>query len=153
MITIKQETLNEETISRLIELSQEWVDEDSCFGMVTNSKDDLKEPLFLARLDNHIIGYVFGHFYVTEKKTSYIPVGAKCFEVDELFVSKKYRNQGIGKRLFKALENHVKDDCLYITLATSNKDYVKVLNFYQNLVGMTFHSAFLIKDTKEKDGE
>lgn len=151
MITVKQENLNKETNKRLIELSQIWVDEDSCFGMVTNTDEDLREPLVLARDNGVIIGYAFGHFYVTEKRTSYIHVGAKCFMVDELFVLKEYRNQGIGKKLFDLLESIVVNDCEYLTLATSNKDYLKVLNFYQNKVNMTFHDAFLIKN--EKDGK
>ena len=154
MTEIKRETLNnEQVVTRLIELSKEWVDEDSCFGMVANTKEDLKEPLFVAVNNNLIVGYIFGHFYAPKKRTSYIPIGAKCFDVDELYVSKEYRNQGIGKRLFEALETVVKEDCEYITLSTSNKDYRKVLNFYSNKVDMTFHDAFLIKSTKEKDGE
>ena len=144
----KKETLTDIVVEQLISLSKEWVEEDCCFGMAANSRDDLKEPLFVAVEDNIIVGYIFGHYYEQEKKTSYIEIGEKCFDVDELYVKKEYRDQGIGKTLFDMMEAEVKDNCKYITLATSNKDYRKVLRFYTELGGMTFHSAFLIKEMK-----
>ncbi|MCR4911296.1 MAG: GNAT family N-acetyltransferase [Bacilli bacterium] len=144
----KKETLTDDVIEQLISLSKEWVEEDCCFGMVANTRDDLKEPLFVAVEDNIIVGYIFGHYYEQEKKTSYIEIGEKCFDVDELYVKKEYRDQGIGRILFNVMELEVKDKCKYITLATSNKDYKKVLKFYTEIEDMTFHSAFLIKEMK-----
>ena len=47
------------------------------------------------------------------------------------------------------LEIFGKFDCSYITLATSTKNYEEILKFYTKMVGMTFHSAFLIKNTKD----
>ncbi len=65
--------------------------------------------------------------------------------VDEIYVNPAYRNQGIGKTLFRMLEEYVKSDCQYITGSTSTKDYKKILNFYVDELDMNFHSAFLIK--------
>ena len=149
MIEIKKETLdNPEVVEQLIELSIEWVEEDSCFGMVANTKEDLKEPLYVAYDGNNIVGYIFGHFYNRESKLTPMEVGDKCFMVDELYVKKEYRSQGIGGSLFKKMELEVKDKCEYIVLSTSNKDYRKVLKFYSDMMDMTFHSAFLYKKTK-----
>lgn len=150
MIEIKKGTLtNEDTVKQLIDLSQVWVGENSTFGLIKNTREDLKEPLFIAVDGNKIIGYTFGHFYTTERKTSYIEIGEKCFDIDEIFVLEQYRNQGIGEKLFRAVESCVKDECVYITLATATKDYEKILRFYTKMVGMTFHDAFLIKSCKD----
>ena len=146
---IRKESLSESEYLRLIELSRKWVEEDICFGMVENSKEDIKFPIYLAIKDDEIIGYIFGHYYVKEKKNiNLIDIGQKCFDVDELYVVKEYRNLGIGKALFKTLENEIKDKIDFMTLPTSNKDYQKVLKFYCEDNDMTFHSAYLVKKYK-----
>ncbi len=137
--------LDEKTISELINLSKKWEEENCSWGIIANTKDDLKEPLFVAVEEDEIIGYIFGHFQIQENKTSYIEIGSKYFYVDELYVLPEYRNKGIGKKLFKLLESHVKSDCQYITLSTSTKNYKSILHFYVDELDMNFHSAFLIK--------
>ena len=149
MSTYKKAQFDEKTVARLIELSKQWVDEDSCFGMVVNTKEDLKEPCFLALDNDVIVGYGFGHFYELEKKVTPIQAGAKCFEIDEIYVLSEYRSKGIGRELFSLLEKEAIKEADYITLATSNKDYQKVLKFYAEDNNMVFHSAFLTKDLKK----
>ena len=89
-----------------------------------------------------------GKYFVEDQKRSYIEVGDKCFEVEELYVIPNYRSKGIGKTLFSLLEKEVKDNVQYIVLGTSTKDYKKTLKFYIDDNDMTYHSAFLIKKTK-----
>ncbi len=148
MIDIVRATLDEKTIEELISLSLEWEKEDITFGYRKNTKEDLFEPCFLAKDESKTIGYIFGHYYDNEKQVADIAIGDKCFEVDELYVVKEYRNKGIGKILFDTLEEEVKDSVSYITLPTATKDYLRILHFYHDEVGMTFHSAFLFKKTK-----
>ena len=140
--------LDERTVQSLIELSKKWEKENCCHGIVANTKDDLKEPLSVAIENDEIVGYIFGHYYVPENRTSYIEIGSKCFMIDELYILPEYRSLGIGKKLFKRLENEVSGHCTYITLSTSTKDYKKILHFYVDELGMDFHSAFLIKTSK-----
>ena len=151
MIAIQKATFTDEVVEELINLSHVWSEECICFGLVPNTKEDLKEPCFIALDNNHIVGYIFGHFYDNEKKVScgedIIAIGEKCFDVDELYVLESYRNKGIGKKLFLELEKEVKDKVNFITLGTSTKDYRKILHFYIEEVDMTFHSAFLFKKT------
>ena len=149
MIEFKKAILTDDIVSQLIDLSGKWVEEDCSFGMVQNSKEDLHEPLYIALDGSKVVGYIFGRYYVTEKKTSYIEIGAPCFEVDELYVLPEYRDQGIGTQLFSLIENEVKKEVEYITLSTSTKDYQKTLKFYVKNNEMTYHSAFLIKSTKQ----
>lgn len=153
MIKYEIRKLDDDTIQQMIELSRLWVEEDCSYGLVENKASDLSEPLAVALDGEEIIGYIFGHFYKQENKTSYIEIGSECFFADELYVLPRYRCQGVGKALFRIMEDHVKGRCSYMTLSTSTKDYRAILNLYVEELGMNFHSAFLIKDMIEKSRE
>ncbi len=146
-MTYEKKELDENIVQSLIELSKAWENENCTHGIVANEADDIKEPLYVAIDDNKIIGYIFGHYYTVENKTSYIELGEKCFMIDELYVLPKYRSQGVGRELFRKLQSEVKNSCAYITCSTSTKDYKKILHFYVDELDMDFHSAFLIKPT------
>ena len=144
-IAIQKAVFDEKTVARLLELSQIWVDEDNCFGMVANTRDDLVEPCYIALDGDVIIGYAFGESIKASGKWGEIQEGDPCFRIDELYVLPEYRNQGIGKRLFSCLQEEAKSKAPYLVLNTSNKAYERILRFYCEDVGMTFHSAFLMK--------
>ena len=146
MIEIRKTDLNEEVVSRLIELSKIWDKENITGGYRANEKSDLYEPCYIALDGNKIVGYIFGHYQVRETKIGQIEVGTEVFYVEELYVIKEYRSLGIGKKLFKALEKEVKEKVKFITLSTSTKDYKRILKFYDEDLGMDFHSAFFIKE-------
>ena len=148
MIKFQRAILDQETIKQLIDLSYVWFNEDCSYGMRPNTKDDIYEACYIALDDKKIVGYGFGHYYTEDSKKSCIEVGSKCFEIDELYVLPNYRNQGIGKQLFKMLQDEVKEKIDYLTLATSTKDYKKALNFYAEQNNMNYHSAFLFKKMK-----
>ena len=150
MIEYKKVTLDDEVVFQLIELSKVWAEENVTFGYVPNERSDLNEPCIVALENNKIIGYVFGHYYDNEKKVADIAIGDKCFEVDELYVLKEYRSQGVGKKLFELINEEVQDKVSYVTLPTATKDYKRILKFYVEMMDMTFHSAFLFKKTNKK---
>ena len=145
MIEIREITLTEDRVAQLIALSQIWMDENISNGMRANEREDLQEPVFAALDGDKIVGYAFGHAYIKEKKTDSVPVGSRCFDVDELYVLPAYRSQGIGGRLFQAVEAYAKTQGDFLTLATSTKDYKRVLHFYAEQNGMDFHDAYLTK--------
>ena len=149
MIRYELKNLDEDAIRQLIELSRLWVEEDCSNGMVVNEPDDLQSPVAVALDGETIVGYCFGHSYVQEKKTSYIDRGKACFSVDELYVLPQYRSMGIGKKLFRMIEEANKN-CDFLTLATSTKNYNAILKLYIEELGMNFHSAFLIKNLEER---
>ncbi len=142
---IQKANFDDATVARLIELSRSWEEENSTFGYRANTKEDLQEPCFIALDGATIIGYGFGHFYQATKKTAIHEIDDCCFEVDELFVLKAYRSQGIGKQLMEALEKEARSKAKAITLVTATKDYKKVLHFYDACAGMTFHDAYMFK--------
>ena len=151
MISYEKRTLTPDTVEQLIDLSRAWAEEDCCYGIVENTREDLCEPLFVAAEGNRIVGYIFGHFYTQEKKTSCIDSGCRCFAVDELYVLPEYRGCGIGGRLFRMLEEKTAPDCNYMTLTTSTKHYKGILKLYIEELDMHFHSAFLFKPTKPQE--
>ena len=137
--------LTEDRVAQLIALSQMWMDENISHGMRANGREDLQEPVFAALDGDRIVGYAFGHAYTADRRISSIPAGSACFEVDELYVLPACRSQGIGKRLFDAIEAYAGKSAQYLTLVSCTKDYRKVLHFYAVLGGMSFHDAFLTK--------
>lgn len=137
------------TVPQLIALSQIWVEESCSWGMVVNEENDLEEPLAVALDGDQIVGYCFGKYYSQERKNSCIPGGSRCFSVDELYVLPQYRGQGIGKTLFRMMEQHISEKCEFITLTTSTKNYKAILHLYAEELGMDFYSAVLVKKTGE----
>ena len=146
MIEIRTIPLTEDAARQLIALSRAWAEENCSNGMVENTREDLRQPVFAALEGEKIVGYAFGHAYTAEKKISSIPAGSACFEVDELYVLPACRSQGVGGRLFQAIQAYARTQADYLTLATSTKDYKRVLKFYAEQNGMVFHNAFLTKE-------
>ena len=142
-----------DTLRQLNELTGNWIKEDCSFGIVMTESDDWGELLLTALDGDRIVGFAYGGYYIKEKKTSYMDAGTRCFEVEGLYVLPEYRSMRIGKALYTRLEETVKSNCAYITLATSTKDYQRILKFYVEDLGMTFHSAFLFKSLEEPQCE
>ena len=145
---IKKAVLDEKTVNRLIELSGIWEEEGCTTGLIKNTAEDLREPVYAAYDGGEIIGYAFGHFYTQEKKAGYVQPGGKCFYLDELYVLPQYRSHGTGKRLFDAISAEAAEQADFLCLATSTKDYKRVLKFYVEDGKMDFHDAFLTKKLK-----
>lgn len=146
MFEIRKIELTDENAAQLIRLSEIWSEEGSTFGLIPNTREDIREPVIAALDGGRIVGYAFGHFYTTERKTSCIEIGSRCFDVDELYVLPEYRSQGLGGRLFRALEAEARGGAAYLTLSTATKDYKRILKFYIEDNDMFFHDAFLIKE-------
>ena len=142
---VKEIILNDENKDILIELSRKWVLEDISYGIIEDSIDDLKDKrIFVYELDNKYVGCILAH----EDKCKGFNIGSVISDdtdilvIDSFYVLKDYRSQGIGKALFKYVEELFAKD---IVLSTSTKDYEKIFNFYINEVGMEFHSALFFK--------
>lgn len=149
MIEYAYRNLDEDTVRQLVALSKLWVEEDCSYGMVANEADDLHAPVAVALDGDKIVGYCFGRSYVQEQSKSYMEAGTPCFSVDELYVLPAYRGSGIGGELFRMMEREVKKTCAFLTLATSTKNYKAILKLYIEELGMTFHSAFLMKNLED----
>lgn len=150
MYRTEKVTLNKSLMFELIELSKKWVDESISYGIVANSKEDFvgKDIYVAYNTRNKIVGYLLCSFFTENKQTPTIPKNSKVCFVDELYVLKNYRNKSIGKMLFEKMSDDIKDKCDYIELATSTKDYNRIIHFYQDILGLNFWSAMFFKKVK-----
>ena len=145
-MVITEETLTEELIRELIDLSVIWEGESSCFGYRRNTEEDIRgNRVFTARRNGKLCGYLFGHMEYITNMTSVIPEGSACFVTEELYVVPEERCRGIGHKLAEYTENAVRSEAEYILLSTAAKNWRAILHFYVDEVGMTFHSAMLFK--------
>ena len=149
-ILIKKQEFSLDLIEKLIPLSQDWIDEDISYGIVKNSVDDfLDKDIYVAYCNDMVIGYLLARSTIEEKGNSIIKNGSKVYYIEELYVSKKYRSQNIGKGLFNLAQQYARNNSInYIDLITSDKDYKRIFNFYIEQLGMEFFSANLIKRIK-----
>lgn len=149
-ILIKKQDFSLDLIEKLIPLSQDWIDEDISYGIVKNSVDDfLDKDIYVAYCNDMVIGYLLARSTIEEKGNSIIKKGSKVYYIEELYVSKKYRSQNIGKGLFNLAQQYARNNSInYIDLITSDKDYKRIFNFYIEQLGMEFFSANLIKELK-----
>lgn len=145
---IKEIKPNEEEVNELIGLSRLWVEEGISYGIIEDNPEDiLDKRVFVAKDDNRIVAYALVHETKAEKNiSSIIKDDEDIIEIDSIYVLKEYRNKGIGKALFKYIEDNTDID--NIVLATSTKDYKRIFHFYIDELGMDFHSALLFKKPK-----
>lgn len=143
------ETLDEFELEALINLSIEWDQEQCSTAYSVSTKYYYKDKeLFLAADETKIIGYALGTIKTLSQATSYNQVGEQAFELDELFVSKPYRNQKVGQELFKFVEERVASHVDLIKVIANASDYQKLLSLYVEDLGMDFKHALIIKRTR-----
>ncbi len=146
LILEKKEELKEEEIQRLIQLSFLWEQEEISYGLRANTYEDFKDyDVFTASIQGEIIGYLFSHVVRKDRDTSVMKKDDRILEIEEIYVEEKYRNYGIGKRLFDWAEEYYQGQIDFISLVTSTKDYRRILNFYIDKLGLNFYSASLFK--------
>jgi GNAT superfamily N-acetyltransferase len=102
-----------------------------------------------AALDGkEIIGYAMGHLTILTTASSLNAAGETAFVLDELYVRQSCRGKGVGKALFRFMENDVRDDVDVIDLIAASCRHADLLRFYIDELGMTFRYAGLSKRTK-----
>lgn len=131
-------------------LSKQFASENCCNGVVADNKEYFfDKKVAVCVLNNNVVGYAYGSLETEQKQKSYALVGDKYFYLDEIYVLPQYRCFGLGKKLYKFLEEYAKS-CQAKTIRVNavSKDYFKLLNFYVTELGMDFWSAFLVKNIK-----
>ena len=145
-IFLREVSCTEPVLSQLIGLSQEWEEEGSIHGYHKNEPDDIEgNRIFAAFRGEQMIGYLFGKMQETQKDSSIMPAGTRCFEIEEIYVQPALRSSGIGSRLFQLAQLAVTGEAQMLTLSTPTKNYQAILHFYIEQMGMQFWSARLFK--------
>lgn len=135
---------------QILELSKEWENENSTYGFYADELDYINENrCFVAHIEDTVIAYLFGKVFESKQMKSIMPEGTLYFELEEIYVTPKYRNYGIGSMLFDYLENTLRDEKItQMVLSTATKNYESIFNFYIKHMGMSFWSARLFKEIK-----
>lgn len=126
----------EKDLAEITLLQQTLAEEDLIYGFVSVSEGSLKEklgPYFLvAEVGERIVGFVYGR--VQESKgLAVIPQGESYLEVEDIFVKKEFRDQGIGGKLLDQVIKVAKTQGVERLLVYSaSKDIDGVLNFYRH---------------------
>lgn len=137
---------NDILIDTLIKLSVDWENEHNTEGYISNSKDTFRNTeIYVALIDDEVIGYLYGYFRKSPVSNSVQKINDRIFEIEELYIVPKYRNIGYGKKLYKYIEEDIKDKVDLILLSTATKDYKRILHFYIDELDMTFWNARLYK--------
>lgn len=140
-------TASRNDIKQIVALSKEFEEENCCNGIVSDDIDYFKkEKVAAVKIGDAVIGYAYGYFDVAEKKSEFAEVGDKYYGIEEFYISRGYRNQGIGKKLFGFLAEYAQSQqCKSIRLNAVSKDYKRLLKFYVEELHMFFWSAYLTK--------
>lgn len=135
---IKVRLFKNEDSEQLAELDKVWKKEGVSLGMSPRAnkefiKDCKKAICLVAYLNNKIIGYALGEKKVyRKKKLFYIKKGEKYVNFDSLYVLKKYRKSGIGKKLVQGLINEAKNQNFdSIQLVADSKEQEKLIALYK----------------------
>lgn len=143
---IHEVDLNETVLAKLISFSEDWAEENSCYGYRPNDRSDIEgNRIFFAEDNGDIAGYLFGKVCGSKQMKSIMPEGTPYFEVEELYVTPKKRSQGIGEKLFSFAEDAVKAEAEYMVLSTATKNWKAIFHFYIDELNMNFWSARLFK--------
>ena len=151
IMSIRKENMAEqkECLNQLLRLSEEWADEKTGPSYDANDEDEfLDKNIYVACLNNRIIAYALGHKKLLKEKTSYNQIGETAYELDEIYVSKEFRNQGIGKELYHFVESDVKDEVDLIGLIAMSYRHKELLRLYMDELGFDFNHALLVKRMK-----
>lgn len=146
-MNIYETPLTDAVLEKLIAMSEDWENENSCHGYRRNGREDI-EPnrIFLAECDGEILGYLLGNETKAERTSSVIAENTPYFELEELYVVPSHRSEGVGRAIYQFVEEKLQGEGIeYIMLATATKDYKRILHFYIDELGMEFWNARLFK--------
>lgn len=113
----------------------------------TNLIQGGRKAISFGAFDNEkLVGFVSAYIKVLSKP---FPRKIKSLFINSIIVSKKYRKQGIGKKLVKMVEKYAKENECYQVESWSSLDKKEMLNLWKKL-GFGFCLSF---DVSEKSGK
>jgi (aminoalkyl)phosphonate N-acetyltransferase len=108
---------------------------DRIFESNLNNKDYI---YYLAETEDEIIGFISFH---TQKLLHHCGIVG---EIQEFYITKKYRNKGVGKSLFAIILKYADENSLKSIEVTTNKKRVENISIYENLGFKLSHNKFTI---------
>ena len=128
------EVMQNKHLIEVEKLQQEWQLENITYGLVAGTIDQISETLtpycLIAKDGESIIGYLMAECR-NDNKYCVFPNGVSFIDITDLFVTSKYRSQGIGKDLLKKCEQMAHTNGIYhVSLSSATKDAEAVKKFY-----------------------
>lgn len=141
-----------EYLDQLLSLSRDWAEEKTCPAYYANEEADfLDKDIYVALDGERIVAYAYGEIRELTEATSYNRVGEKAFDLEELYVVPALRDRGVGKALYRFMEEQIRDRVDVIGVTAVSYQYEKLLRFYIRELGFGFKYAQLAKRTEGED--
>ena len=123
-------------IQAIIHMQQAWLAEDSVFGFIPDSIEQINVSLghqfLIAEFNSKIAGFISGSIHKSVG-IAVVPNDKKYLEVDNLFVLPQYRSNGIGSALLDHLLTQAKQKGItYVTVYSATKNIHSILRFYES---------------------
>jgi len=125
----------DQDIEAIVNLQVRWEEEGITYGFKAADVEYLrnysKEHFFVAEDKEHIVGFIYGDVQKAENMAIYED-GTDYIEIEDLYVDKAYRGDGIGKQLCDMfLETSELNGLKHSYLYSSTKDIHKIIKFYE----------------------
>lgn len=129
-------------------MTDRWEAEQITYGLRRDDLDFLRQyRCWVACRGDCVLGFCLGRVEAARNMNSILPDGLPYFELEELYVDKRYRDLGLGSRLFEKLEQVLRHEGVSkIMLSTATKDTDAMLRFYRDRHDMAVWSMRLFKD-------
>ena len=138
-----------EYLPQLLALSRDWAEEKTCPAYYANEEADfLDKDIYVALEGDKIVAYAYGEIKELTEATSYNLIGEKAFDLEELYVVPAWRKRGVGKELYRFLEEQIREQVDVIGVTAVSYQYEKLLRLYIDELGFDFKYAQLAKRTK-----
>ena len=150
--TQTEQSKEKEYLPQLLALSRDWAEEKTCPAYYANEEADfLDKDIYIALEGEKIVAYAYGEIKELTEATSYNQIGEKAFDLEELYVIPAWRNRGVGKELYRFLEEQIREQVDVIGVTAVSYQYEKLLRLYIDELGFDFKYAQLAKRTKGGD--
>ena len=118
------------------QLQIEWSEEAITHGYVADSRENLSKKLgryfLVAEVDGSVVGHVYGSASVSEG-LAVIPARERYLEIEDIYVTPKFRDKGIGSLLIDELLQAAREDGIEtFSVYSSTKDVDRILRFYRS---------------------
>lgn len=119
----------------ILKLQEQWTEEDITYGFKAESLDNLAAKIgcftYVAEAEDEIIGFLKATIHEA-KDLAVIEDGEKYIEIDDIYVSSKYREKGIGSKLMEIiLEEAGKQGIERAMVYSASKDIDSIIAFYR----------------------
>ena len=123
-------------LSSIAGLSEIWRKKKVPYGLKANSIEDLQiylsDGLYVIIEEAYITGYLLGRIKNNNGLSILEESDKSYFEIEEIYIHPDFRGKGFGKALLKEVtENLNKQGIDRMTVSTANKDWKKIIDFYQ----------------------